>query len=70
MSTEVKYTVTDRIPNHPWFGEDKTYVTEVWEYDSFDMEALVIREASRNGWQIYLVGDNRPAMVVYKKVTD
>ena len=69
MDTEVKYTVTDRIPNHPWFDDDKSFVTEVWEYASFDMEDAVIREASRKGWQVYLVGDNRPAMVVFKKVT-
>jgi hypothetical protein len=72
MSNEVTYTVTGRKHNHPypWFDEDKTYVTEIWEYASFDMEDAVIQEAVSKGWDIYLVGDNRPAIVVYKKVTE
>lgn len=70
MSNEVTYTVTGRIHNHPWFDKDKTYVTEIWEYASFDMEDAVIQEAVSKGWDIYLVGDNRPSIVVYKKVTE
>ena len=70
MSTEVTYTVTSSVHNHPWFDEDKTYVTEVWEYASFNLEDAVIQEAVSKGWDIYLVGDNRPAIVVYKKVTE
>ena len=69
MDTEVKYTISARVPNHPWFDDDKSFVTEVWEYASFDMEDAVVREATSKGWQVYMVGDTRPAMVVFKKVT-
>lgn len=70
MSAEPEHTVTSRKHRHPWFEEDKSFITEVWEYASFDMEDAIIQKATNSGWQIYLVGDNRPSIVVYKKVTE
>lgn len=69
MSAEPEHTVTSTVQHHPWFEEDKSFITEVWEYDSFDMEGAIIRKAVNNGWQVYLIGNDRPGMVVYKKIT-
>ena len=45
MSTEVTYTVTGTVHNHPWHEEDKTYVTQVWEFASFDLTEIITNKA-------------------------
>jgi hypothetical protein len=61
--------LVSQVNNHPWFDDDNSFVTQVWETSSHDASEQVAGMMNADGWSIYLVANcGTPSIVVYRKV--
>lgn len=72
MSSEAPPTpprLVSQVNNHPWFDDDNSFVTQVWETSSHEVSEQVAGMMNADGWSIYLVANcGTPSIVVYRKV--